>query len=195
VLKEGRGGGRGRYLYPVAGTLIRRHKIGDISCGDKGSHDVKRLGMVSVKTETGVATKKKRKEGQEEAIREAMAAVMEMDNNRALKVPSELREKKVKYRNRVRRGEKGFQNGEANFQEGIYVHNDCVAKESSGRNSANMVAVRGGSQVFLGRSKLERDRGGTSARNIIDRAEYLIADSFINVILFGSAVSSFFVAT
>lgn len=200
LLKEALGGDRVRYLCPVAGILSMRNENSDGFYGDEERHDVKSLGMVSVKTETVVATKKIRNEGQEEAIREAMAAFMEMDYSKALKVPNKLRVKKVDFRDRFPRGEEEVQNGEeilekkmntgAISQEEKSVHNQCVAKETSGHNTASRNATR----VLSGRSKLERVRGEISAQNIIKRAEYLIADSSVNVRLLGSAVSSFFVA-
>jgi len=150
---------------------------------------------VSAKPESVGATKKVRNEGQEEAIREAMAAFMEMDSLKDPKVSNDIRVKKVKFGDLVQNREdilENKMNAEADIQEEKYVRSECVSMETSGRNGANKVAVRIASEVFSGRPKLKRDRSEVSAQNIIKRAEYLIADSSLNVSLLG--ISSFSVA-
>lgn len=183
VLKDALGGSRGRYLYPVAGTLSRRNKLSDVFRGDKDSHCLKSLAIVSAKSKSVGATKKDRNEGQEEAIREAMAAFMEMDSLKAPKVPNDIRAKKVKFGDLVQNREdilENKMNAGADIQEEKYVRSECVSMETSGRNGANKVGVQIASEVFSRRPKLERDRGEISAKNIIKRAENLIADSSLN---------------
>jgi hypothetical protein len=101
VLKEALGGGRDRqYLFPVTRNFSRPNKIIDNVRGDKESRDVKSSGVVSIKVETVPARSISRNEGQLEGMREAMAAFMKRDNKDP-EVTSELRTKKVKFRDQV----------------------------------------------------------------------------------------------
>lgn len=185
VVMEALGCDRGRF-YRAAGILRVRNKISDSSWGVGESHDVKKVGMVSLKTESIIAAKRSRNEGQEDAIREAMATFLDMDK----KVSSKANEppvNKVKFRDRFRRGEKGEEMLEKKMNAGsILQEEDSVVKETSCDNSSKTVAIRNASQ-FL--SKVGRERDETSAQNIIRRAESLIADSSLHVRLLRSAVS------
>lgn len=151
-----------------------RNNISDSSCGVEESHDVKIVGMVSLKTEPIVAAKRSRNEG---AIREAVANFLDMDK-KATSKPNKPPVNKAKSRDRSLRGEKGEEVLEKKMNAGsILQEEDSVVKETSCDNSSKMVAVRNASKFLPGRSKVGREREETSTQIIIRRAESLIADS------------------
>ena len=100
IFKEVLGRGQNRRLFPVTRNFSMCNKIIDKAYGAKESHDVKSSRVVSIKTETVPATTKFRIEVQEVGMREAMAALMKIDN-KDLNGPNQLRAKKVKFRDEV----------------------------------------------------------------------------------------------